>query len=245
MLLNSPVVMSERDPALQTRVLLALNLEFEKSPVEGCWGTLICDAWGDLVLNSCRMQHASPLVLPSLWSSLEIFPISSTHWAVILILSSLCCWICAAPSSCACRLRSWGSCMDRKQQLLCSALLCSIPLQWPWWIFSTFFSILGWGGHGCGCWETLLPVCRNTRLKPSPRALPPFLLPSLPILSERKSGGLFVLALHGQDSSSMLVSEPSSSPHLRSCRITSSPSCTPIFPFYSDASLHVMHRESL
>lgn len=166
MLLNSPMVMSEGDPALQTRVLLALNLEFEKSPVEGCWGTLICDAWGDLVLNSCRMQHASPLVLPSLWSSLEIFPISSTHWAVILILSSLCCWICAAPSSCACRLRSWGSCMDRKQQLLCSALLCSIPLQWPWWIFSTFFSILGWGGHGCGCWETLLPVCRNARLNP-------------------------------------------------------------------------------
>lgn len=126
-----------------------------------------------------------------------------------------------------------------------AALLCSIPLQWPWWIFSTFFSILGWGGHGCGCWETLLPVCRNARLKPSPRALPPFLLPSLPILSGRKSGGLFVLALHGQDSSSMLVSEPSSSPHLRSCRITSSPSCTPIFPFCSDASLHVMHRESL
>lgn len=245
MLLNSPMVMSEGDPALQSCVLLTLNLEFEKSPVEGCWGTLICDAWGDLVLNSCRMQHASPLVLPSLWSSLEIFPISSTHWAVILILSSLCCWICAAPSSCACRLRSWGSCMDRKQQLLCSALLCSIPLQWPWWIFSTFFSILGWGGHGCGCWETLLPVCRNARLKPSPRALPPFLLPSLPILSERKSEGLFVLALHGQDSSSMLVSEPSSSPHLRSCRITSSPSCTPIFPFCSDASPHVMHRESL
>lgn len=128
MLLNSPMVMSEGDPALQTRVLLALNLEFEKSPVEGCWGTLICDAWGDLVLNSCRMQHASPLVLPSLWSSLEIFPISSTHWAVILILSSLCCWICAAPSSCACRLRSWGSCMDRKQQLLCSALLYPLAM---------------------------------------------------------------------------------------------------------------------
>lgn len=128
MLLNSPMVMSEGDPALQTRVLLALNLEFEKSPVEGCWGTLICDAWGDLVLNSCRMQHASPLVLPSLWSSLEIFPISSTHWAVILVLSSLCCWICAAPSSCACRLRSWGSCMDREQPLLCSALLYPLAM---------------------------------------------------------------------------------------------------------------------
>lgn len=64
MLLNSPMVMSEGDPALQSCVLLALNLEFEKSPVEGCWWTLICDAWGDLVLNSCRMQHASSLVLP-------------------------------------------------------------------------------------------------------------------------------------------------------------------------------------
>lgn len=122
MLLNSPMMTSERDPALQSRMLLALNLEFESSPIEGCWGTLICDVWGDLVLNRCSMQCAWSLMLPSLQSSPELFPISSTHWAVILILSFLSCWICAAPSSCACRLRSWSSYMDREQQLLCSAL---------------------------------------------------------------------------------------------------------------------------
>lgn len=121
MLLNSPMMTSEGDPALQSRMLLVLNLEFESSPVEGCWGTLICDVWGDLVLNSCSMQCAWSLMLPSLQSSPELFPISSTHWAVILILYFLSCWICAAPSSCACRLRSWGSAWTGSSS--CSALL--------------------------------------------------------------------------------------------------------------------------